>query len=127
MAITVISGIVQANSRGVNFILAFTVTTTGLLLSIALIITSIISVIKNRKQPSALSAPVPESTRYKRGFVWSVIVAAPGILIWLSAAFTTRNGGGEAYILFIPLLFVSFIALFAALLYGVAYIFKREK
>lgn len=134
LLLTILLGVVQANIKGPYWVFTFSGVFLGSFLVILLAFLSILSLIKERTQakltPMYAMAPKPArqlSTRdsYKKGFIWSLIIATPGVFFMISAALTTRNGGGEAYILVIPLFFVSFIALFAALLYGMAYLFKK--
>ena len=136
LVLTILAGLAQANINGPLSLFALSGTFLGSFLILILACMALISLIKERRQakldPKYVMAPKPisqlsPSDRYKKGFVWSLIVAAPGLFFMLSAALTTRNGGGEAYIVFIPLFFVSSIAIFAALLYGIAYLFKRGK
>jgi hypothetical protein len=129
LLLTLMTGFTQANVSGPAWMLTFTGFTIGVFITIILFIMSIFSLRKNSKQAyiSTMPTPVSEAVIYKKRFFWCLIIAAPGVLIWSSAFFTTRNGGGEAYLAFIPLLFVSFAAILAALLYGIAFLVKRGK
>lgn len=64
---------------------------------------------------------------YKKRLLWCLALAAPGVLFWVFAAVSTQNGGGEAFIVFIPFFLLTFFCLFAAFLYGIAYVYKKFK
>lgn len=135
LLITILLGAVQANVKGLIGILALSGSILGSFLVITLLVVSVISLISGRVRSKAAPGPaalgsISQSSvrdRYKKGLIWSLILATPGVFLWVLAALTTRNGGGEAFLIAIPLFFVSFAALFAALLYGIAYLLKRDK
>lgn len=136
LLLTIMAGVAQANIHGPLWLFAFSGVYLGAFLVLILFFMSVISIIRESRKPTLIptqnmgvkvSAQPGSSSYYRNRFLWSLILAVPGALLWLSAAFTTRNGGGEAYIVFIPLFMLSFAMVFLALFYGIAYLLKRGK
>lgn len=133
-ALTAVAGLLQANVRGPLWLFAFAGMYLGAFLTVVLLIVSVFSVAKETRSSSQAIELKPEvlpgsASYYKKRFIWSFVISIPGFAMWITAALTTGNGqgGGEAFIVFIPLMMLSFVMIFAMLIYGVMYLYKRKK
>ncbi len=132
--ITLILGLLQANISGPLWLLSLAGVYLGTFLTIILICVSLVSVIKDMRNSSRALVLKPEvlpgtAAYYKRGLRWSLVIAFPGLFMWLTSIWETRGGrgGGEAFIIFIPLMFLSFVMVIPILFYGFMYLYKRSK
>lgn len=124
-----VSGIVTVSTSGAISFVAASGLYLGLMLTVILLIVSFISIIRESRGPLKLRAPVVHGSAeyYKKKLIWSLLISAPGLFIALYAALTTQNGGGEAFIVFIPVMLISYVSAAIALVYGALYLFKKVK
>lgn len=81
------------------------------------------------RRPVKLKAPVQpgSSEYYKKRLILILKAASPGLFFSVYTAIVTRNGGSEAAIVFIPLFLFSYAALVVAIIYGVIFLYKKNK
>jgi hypothetical protein len=137
--LTPIAGLLQANADGPIWMLSFSALYLGMFLLPILLIASIVSVARHRKEIANIqypTTPIPllaeknKSINYKKRFIWCLVLAVPGLCIYLFTTISANSGdSGTEFIalIFWPLLLLSLVAVPAAVVYGLVYLLKKNK